>query len=69
MNKLLTTMLLAGALGAVSPPVPVDAAVKQACLGDAIRSCDADFGGGSERSVAIRGWCYMIRWGWCSWWD
>lgn len=69
MKKLLTIMLLTGALGAWSRPAPADAAVVRTCLNDALGSCNDDFSGGSEELTAIRGWCYMIRWGWCSWFD
>ncbi|MBI4501621.1 MAG: hypothetical protein HY700_10700 [Gemmatimonadetes bacterium] len=70
MKKLLTTMLLAGALGATTHPVPADAAaVETTCLSGAISSCDSEFGGSSPELIAIRGYCYAIRWGWCSWFD
>jgi hypothetical protein len=66
MRKILAMMLLVNALGVVSQPAPADAAVVQTtCLAEALGSCDSDFDGGSERSIAIRGWCYLIRWTWC----
>ena len=68
--KLLTTMLLVGALGAAARPAPADAVIfADGCLSDSIGSCNSDFGGSAPELAAIRGWCYMIRWGWCSWWD
>jgi hypothetical protein len=37
------------------------------CLIDAVESCNGDFGGNSNYyTIAIRGWCYMIRAGICS---
>jgi hypothetical protein len=66
MGKIFTMMLLVSALGVVSKPAPADAAVAETlCLNDAVSSCDSEFGGGSERAIAIRGWCYLIRWTWC----
>src|SRR2546427_10687638 len=66
MKKLMTTMLLLGALGVLSNPAPADATeVVVDCLNEAISSCDADFGGDAEKAIGIRGWCYAIRWGWC----
>ena len=36
------------------------------CLIDAVESCNDDFGGNSNYyTVAIRGWCYIIRSGLC----
>lgn len=36
------------------------------CLIEAVSSCNDDFGGSSNYyTVAIRGWCYMIRAGIC----
>jgi hypothetical protein len=68
MKKLLTLMLLAGALGAWANPAPADAAVRLTnCLGSAIDSCDSDFSGSTEKLIGIRGWCYAIRWGMCGW--
>lgn len=69
MKRLFATLSLLGALGILPAPVPADAASKTSCLNESIDSCNADFGGGSDRSISIRGWCYMIRWGWCSWFD
>ena len=70
MKKLLTILLLAEALGALSSPAPADAAaVEQSCLTESITSCEVDFGGTTEKIIGIRGWCYMIRWGMCSWLD
>jgi hypothetical protein len=37
------------------------------CLLEAVSSCNADFGGNSNYfTVAIRGWCFMIRDGICA---
>jgi hypothetical protein len=66
MRKIFAMMLLVSALGALSNPAPADAAVLETtCLNDSIDSCNSDFGGGAERAIAIRGWCYLIRWTWC----
>jgi hypothetical protein len=58
--------ILAGALalGAIlGSPRPAHAD----CLIEAVDSCNADFGGaGNYYTVAIRGWCYMIRSGICA---
>lgn len=36
------------------------------CLIESVESCDRDFGGNSNYyTIAIRGWCYMIRSGIC----
>ena len=36
------------------------------CLIDSVASCDEDFGGNSNYyTIAIRGWCYLIRAGMC----
>lgn len=36
------------------------------CVIDAVESCDRDFGGSSNYyTVAIRGWCYIVRTGMC----
>jgi hypothetical protein len=36
------------------------------CVIDAVQSCDSDFGGNSNYyTVAIRGWCYIVRTGMC----
>ncbi len=53
------------ALGAIlgSPRV-----ARADCLIDAVATCDDDFAGsnGNYFTVAIRGWCYIIRAGICS---
>jgi hypothetical protein len=79
MRKLMMAMLLAGTLGVLPNPAPAVAAylppggsedqVGGGCLNGSISSCDADFAGSSEKLAGIRGWCYMIRWGWCAWFD
>jgi hypothetical protein len=36
------------------------------CVIEAVESCDNDFGGSSNYyTVAIRGWCYIVRTGLC----
>lgn len=60
------TILAAGlGLGAILGS-PRDA--KADCLIDAVQSCDADFAGtnGNYYTIAIRGWCYIIRDGICN---
>ncbi len=70
MRRLITTALLAGAVGLLPNPTPADATTTAVgCLEEAIDSCDDDFGGGSFYIVAIRGYCYMIRAGWCAAFD
>ncbi len=66
MRKLILTTTLVGALGALPAPTPADAATARDCLVSAWHSCDKDFpSSNSERVIAIRGWCYLIRWGLC----
>ena len=62
MRKLLLSTLLAlGALAGSPTPARAD------CVIDAVNSCDADFGGSSNYyTIAIRGWCYIIRTGMCA---
>ena len=69
MRKLMATAFLAGLLGLLPSPKPADATVFNPCISDAIATCNNDFGGSTERLVGIRGWCYLIRWGWCSAFD
>ncbi|HEX2780716.1 MAG TPA: hypothetical protein VHM30_14540 [Gemmatimonadaceae bacterium] len=58
--------ILAGALalGAIlgsARPAQAD------CLSEAVSSCNDDFGGANNYyTIAIRGWCYMIRGAMCS---
>ena len=41
-------------------------AARADCVIDAVESCDRDFGGSSNYyTVAIRGWCYIVRTGMC----
>lgn len=36
------------------------------CVIEAVESCDNDFGGSSNYyTIAIRGWCYIVRTGMC----
>ncbi len=68
MKKLILTMATVGALGMAPAPVPADAATAGDCLLDAYYSCSAESSAStSEYLIAIRGWCYLIRWGICSW--
>jgi hypothetical protein len=62
MTRLLIALALAGAVGMLPQPVPADAQSKtQSCLDKAVESCDKDFPGGDPETVAIRGYCYIIR--------
>jgi hypothetical protein len=61
MRKLLSIVVVTGALGMLPHPVPADAAQSKSCLQNAVDSCDRDFPGGDRYTVAIRGWCYLIR--------
>lgn len=66
MKRLLTTVTLAGMVAMLPHPTPADAVtVEKSCVDEAIESCDEDFAGNDWRTIAIRGWCYMIRTGWC----
>ena len=41
-------------------------AARADCLIEAVESCNGDFGGSTNYyTIAIRGWCYMIRAGIC----
>ncbi|MBI4513269.1 MAG: hypothetical protein HY702_04085 [Gemmatimonadetes bacterium] len=65
-RKLIPVLLALGLLGGTA--VPANTAVvqdepqeegkpTQECIG----SCNSDFPGGDPFTVAIRGWCYIIR--------
>lgn len=69
MRRAMITALLAGAVGMLSEPVPADAQKLTRCLLEAIDSCDGHFGGGDPKVAALRGWCYIIRGGWCGIFD
>lgn len=57
--------ILAGVL-ALTAILGTPRAARADCLIDAVESCDDDFGGSSNYyTVAIRGWCYIIRSGMC----
>lgn len=57
----LATLLALGAVTGTPAPARAD------CVIDAVNSCDADFGGSSNYyTIAIRGWCYIIRTGMCA---
>ena len=66
MKNLIAGLVLAGAVGMLPNPRPADATELQTtCLQEAIASCDNDFKGNDIYSVAVRGWCYMIRTAMC----
>ncbi len=68
MKRILTIAVVVTVLGALPSPRPADAAVRlTTCVGDAIATCNEDFGGWGERTFAVRGWCYLIRAGLCAW--
>jgi len=67
MRKLWMSLLLAGGLSALANPAPADAAAYEGCVDESVASCDQDFSSQAEFLVGIRGWCYMIRWGVCTW--
>lgn len=57
--------ILAGVL-ALTAILGTPRAARADCLIDAVESCNDDFGGSSNYyTVAIRGWCYIIRSGMC----
>jgi hypothetical protein len=57
--------ILAGAL-ALSGILGSPRSARADCVIDAVESCDNDFGGNSNYyTVAIRGWCYIVRTGMC----
>jgi hypothetical protein len=60
-RTLLAAVLAAGALLGSPRPAHAD------CLIDSVASCNDDFGGNSNYyTIAIRGWCYIIRGGICA---
>jgi hypothetical protein len=59
------SLFLAGALALAALPAAPEP-VRADCLNEQIASCNADFGATSEKLAGIRGWCYMIRIGWCA---
>lgn len=61
MRKLmLSTLLVLG--GVAGSPTPAEAS----CTIEAVESCDRDFGGSSNYyTIAIRGWCYLVRTAMC----
>ena len=61
MRKLMlsTLLLLGGITGSATP-------AQASCTIDAVSSCDQDFGGSSNYyTIAIRGWCYLLRTAMC----
>jgi hypothetical protein len=58
--------LLAGVL-ALSAILGSPRQARADCLIESVASCNDDFGGNSNYyTIAIRGWCYMIRAGLCA---
>jgi hypothetical protein len=62
MKKLVLTLAMVGALGMAPAPAPADATTMSCDVVGAVNSCNADFPPNNEYMVAIRGWCYLIRW-------
>lgn len=59
-RTLLVAVLALGAILGSPRPARAD------CLIDSVASCNDDFGGNSNYyTIAIRGWCYIIRGGIC----
>lgn len=66
MKRLITMAGLLGALWVFPNPTTATAATAAyGCLDEAIQSCDDEFGGNDRFTIAIRGWCYIIRTGIC----
>ncbi|MFQ5702695.1 MAG: hypothetical protein ACE5HT_01580 [Gemmatimonadales bacterium] len=63
MKRLITAAFLIGMIGPLVNPKPADAqdGKLKKCLQEAVYSCDQDFQGNEPETIAIRGWCYMIR--------
>ena len=63
MKRLLTGLLVAGAVGMFSHPVPADAQGEYwtTCVREAVESCNRDFPGDSWYAMSARGYCYAIR--------
>lgn len=58
---MLSTLLVLGAVTSQATPARAD------CLTDSVESCNEDFGGSDNYyTIAIRGWCYLIRIGLCN---
>lgn len=67
MRKLILAMATVGALGMAPAPVPADAATEGDCLLESYYSCSSEFpSSDTDKLIAIRGWCYLIRWGLCA---
>lgn len=62
MKKLVFSLALVGALGVTPVPPPANAMSVACDVVGAVNSCNSDFGNDSEYLIAIRGWCYLIRW-------
>jgi hypothetical protein len=66
MKRLITIAGLLGVLWVLPHPTAASAeAAAGRCVDEAVYSCDDDFSGGDRYTIAIRGWCYMIRTGIC----
>ncbi len=62
MKKLVLTLATVGALGMAPAPAPADATPMSCDVVGAVNSCNSDFSADTEYLIAIRGWCYLIRW-------
>jgi hypothetical protein len=62
MKRLLTGLLVAGAVGMLPHPVPADAQTSWVkCVNQSVESCNRDFAGDSWYAMSVRGYCYAIR--------
>jgi hypothetical protein len=59
MKVLMLAIVLAASIPLAPQPAQAD------CLSEAVESCKEEFGGYSLEVIAARGWCYIIRSGWC----
>jgi hypothetical protein len=66
MKRLITMAGLLGVLWVLPNPTTASAETTAGkCVDEAVASCDDDFSGGDRYTIAIRGWCYIIRTGIC----
>ena len=71
MTRLLSMLLVTGAVGLLANPTPADAQGTELeqrtakCAKEAVTECDAEFRGDSWIMSGIRGWCYTIRTAMC----
>jgi len=56
-------LMLAAVLAASIPMAP--RAAQADCVSEAVESCRDEFSGNSLYVISARGWCYIIRTGWC----